>query len=328
MKSNPKPPPENPWLTLDELPSMRARHSFQAAADWALKFAARKKTVPLPLRLPHEIETQLLETIDTLSRRILRSDDVAAARTLAHIADVATTRLNSHVLQKQELFRAIGRKTSAWPMIYSDMPDHRKRRDEVLKVLELGAESGINSTKVKATDRPRKFSESHPATKLTINFVAILTHLKVIATSLRGDSPTEEEFRVRAAGLAKRWKLPDSTLEVISSCQALGAATLQNAAVYHKLVTRLLRQDTGGYPERVVELRALAVYRATRATERFKKLQKELPSRTGEESETSVLIYLKSHLGPATIEREIREGVEQKLLAATRSWLRIPSPPI
>lgn len=80
----------------------------------------------------------------------------AAARALHRIVEESVMLLNSLVLSRRKVFRAIGQKASGWPVMHSDLPDEIKRNEKIHSVLALGAKSFINATKQSPKERQRK----------------------------------------------------------------------------------------------------------------------------------------------------------------------------
>jgi hypothetical protein len=256
-----------------------------------------------------------LDRLPSMSRKPFVA---AAARALHRIVEESVMLLNSLVLSRRKVFRAIGQKASGWPVMHSDLPDEIKRNEKIHSVLALGAKSFINATKQSPKERQRKHSQTDPATKLTMHFVANLEFLKGISKGLRADDPSQEEFRIRVRKLVKAHRSPSSVFEVIEDCAFLGNPTKDTLEQYHKLIVRVLRLETKGHPERVRELRPLGVSKASCVTSDFDKLRAEQALK----SNSAIIMFLKNSKSSSAIERAIGEEIENKLRQRMESWLR------
>lgn len=274
------------------------------------------------MQYAHSREDSAQKALNQLAAAALKGNPYAA-RALRRVVEEAVVVLNGVARKRLDLFRPVAEKATGWPIIHSEMPDERERNKALINDLNVGSAAPLRA--VKTLSKCLRWSESNGVNGLTMRYCACLQILASVAALVAQDQCNETEFAVRCDILLKKWSENNAVPGVRTMLLELhdGKDPCHEASL-SSMIWSWLHTETGGYPERIRELRKKALNRDVAKRDVNNRLAMKLASQGKPKTSRTILDYLKHHVWPGSMEVEIQTQM-RKLLRSSMNWLKLPA---
>ncbi|MDQ6625995.1 MAG: hypothetical protein M3Y69_07645 [Verrucomicrobiota bacterium] len=304
-------------ISISDLPTVKSRPRLLAANRECHSSAVFKtKDTAGSLRTDSaQAEWVAQRAIEALLEKIERGSNVAAAKALVRFVEGSVTAQNDAAHRNPTLFRTVAASRSAWPVMQSDLKDEQDFNCQLIRDLQVGRDCPLNTTKQRPGGRQRRYSDSNPLNALAACYGEAALCLYAIRGWLL--KSCGKNYLNAAKTFAQRHGLPPSMQAILCNADAANEPLLSVAAML-PLIWQMISLDACGTPERIKEVRGVAVSRAASASGEFARFQ----ASHSHTSDNATLMHLKRHVGTEPLERAIRAELRTKVKQSLQGVLR------
>lgn len=259
--------------------------------------------------------------IDVLMAKA-RSGDADAAEMATRLVERAVRILRQLAFDRPEILKPVARQMSAWPVLQSDLPDEIRANSGLLRSLEVGHDCPLNTMRLPPLSRSPRHSQESPYNAAVYQLSGFVIALAAIGEAMkRAGGYRRLRDVVRETHGQGASLLSEELLRLLPELEGLVEVRKDNLRAFLEGIWCFLKAETGGRPERILELRKPAVHRAKRAREAFMNLKDSLSDspragRAKDQSEgkdSAAFDFLRGNLGDESMEFEIRYWIKDRL---------------